>query len=98
MHSMDTAFEWDERKRRTNIEKHGIDLLRAKEIWDGEVLEVPSPRGEHRERRLIACGLMEGKVIAVVYTWRGRNRRLISARRARTNEEENYQNAFGRRS
>ena len=98
MHSMDTAFEWDERKRRTNIEKHGIDFIRAMQIWDGEVLEVPSPQGEHSERRLIAYGSSEGVVIAVVYTWRDRNRRLISARRARKYEEANYQNAIGRRS
>ncbi len=90
-------FEWDERKRQANIEKHGIDFVDAKEIWNSEVLEIPSPRSERRERRFIAYGLMEGKVIAVVYTWRGRCRRLISARRARRYEEETYQSAFGRR-
>ena len=89
-------FEWDEQKRLTNIEKHGIDFVDAKDIWGGEVLEIPSPRSDHRERRFIACGLMEGTVIAVVYTWRGGNRRLISARRARRYEQATYENAFGR--
>ncbi len=99
---MDMAFEWDEQKRQANIEKHGIDSYRAKQIWGGEVLEIPSPRSERRERRFITYGLLEDVVIAVVYTWRsrksGRKRRLISARRARKHEEANYQSAFGRRS
>ena len=87
----------DERKRRTNIVKHGIDFYRAKQIWGGEVLEIPSPQIQYREQRFIAYGLSEGVVIAVVYTWRARRRRLISARRARKYEETNYQSAFGRR-
>ena len=97
MYNMDMEFEWDERKRRANIEKHGIDFYRAKQIWGGEVLEIPSPQLQHREQRFIAYGLLEGAVIAVVYTWRAPRRRLISARRARKYEETNYQSAFGRR-
>ena len=92
---MDMEFEWDERKRQTNIEKHGIDFYRAKQIWDGEVLEIPSPQSQHREQRIIAYGLSEGEVIAVVYTWRRRKRRIISVRKARSYEEKNYHSAFG---
>ena len=33
-------FEWDEAKRRNNLEKHGIDFVRAKQIWLDDVLEV----------------------------------------------------------
>ena len=97
MHKMDIEFEWGEQKRRANIEKHGIDFYRAKQIWDGEVLEIPSPQSQHLEQRIIAYGLSEDEVIAVVYTWRSRKRRIISARRAREYEERNYQSAFGRR-
>ena len=95
MHNMNMDFEWDQRKRQANIEKHGIDFYRAKQIWDGEVLEIPSPRSDHRELRFIAYGLLEDKVIAVVYTWRSRKRRIISARRVRKHEETNYHSAFG---
>jgi uncharacterized protein len=89
-------FEWDESKRLANLEKHGIDFVRAKEIWWSDVLEVPSPQENHDERRYLAYGRVEGRVIAVVYTWRGRTRRIISARRARDYEQEAYENAFGR--
>jgi uncharacterized DUF497 family protein len=78
-----------------NLSKHGIDFVDAKEIWQGEVLEVPSEQQEHAEQRHIAYGLLEGRIIAVVFTWRGEARRLISARRARSHERRNYQDAFG---
>jgi uncharacterized protein len=87
-------FEWHEPKRQSNLVQHGIDFVEAKEIWQGEVLEVPSEQDEHGEQRYIAYGVVEGRIIAVVFTWRGTVRRLISARRARTHERRHYQNLF----
>jgi uncharacterized DUF497 family protein len=89
-------FEWSEQKRLENLRKHGIDFLDAKEIWQGEVLEVPSEQQEHGEQRHIAYGVLEGRIIAVVFTWRGDSRRLISARRARRHERQDYQSVFGK--
>ena len=90
-------FDWDENKRQTNLAKHGIDFVRAKEIWEGPVLEIPSPQTHHAEERTIALGVVDGEVIAVVFTWRRRIRRIISARKARNNEKALYENAFGRK-
>jgi uncharacterized DUF497 family protein len=89
-------FEWSEQKRLENLSKHGIDFVDAKEIWQGEVLEVPSEQQEHGEQRHIAYGMLEGRIIAVVFTWRGNARRLISARRARRHERQDYQDIFGK--
>ncbi len=89
-------FEWDERKRRTNIDKHGIDCMDAKEIWHGEILEIPSPQPHHGERRYVALGLMRGRVVAVIYPWRRRKVRILSAGKAREHEAKDYQGAFGR--
>jgi hypothetical protein len=82
-------FEWDEAKRLGNIEKHGIDFIRAQRIFDGPVLVRQLPYG--REDRWIAIGLVDGREIAVVYTFRGEAIRIISARRARRNERQAYQ-------
>ncbi len=59
-------FEWDERKCPANIDKHGIDFMDAKEIWHGDVLDIPSPQTHHGERRYIALGSMRGRIVAVV--------------------------------
>ena len=88
-------LEWYEQKRLENLSKHGIDFLDAKEIWQGGVLEVSSEQQEHGEQRHIAYGVLEGRIIAVVFTWRGNARRLISARRARRDERQDYQDIFG---
>ena len=89
------GFEWDENKRLRNIRLHGIDFVRAKEIWQGSVLELPSPQSRHGEERFLATGQSEGRFITVVFTWRGKNRRIISARPARRYERENYQKKIG---
>jgi hypothetical protein len=89
------GFEWDEDKRQRNIRDHGIDFERAKEIWQAPVLEVPSSQRRHSEERFLAIGRTEGRFITVVFTWRGDNRRIISARVARRNERENYQKEIG---
>ena len=88
-------FEWDENKRRRNLRVHGIDFERAKEIWQGPVLEVPSSQSRHGEERFLATGVSAGRFLTVIFTWRGNNRRIISARVARQHERENYQKKIG---
>lgn len=88
-------FEWDENKNQINIEKHHIDFNDAKEIWQNEVLTKRSPQTEHGEDRNIALGILDTKHIAVVYTNREDKKRLISARRARKNEETAYKQHIG---
>jgi uncharacterized DUF497 family protein len=57
-------FEWDERKRETNLAKHLIDFQDAGRVFDGPVFESADSR--HGEDRIIAIGLMEGIEIVVV--------------------------------
>ena len=80
------AFEWDPQKNRANIAKHGVGFLDARRIFDGPLLEREDDRFDYGETRIIAYGEVSGVVLAVVYVWRGKNRRLISARRATKDE------------
>jgi uncharacterized protein len=76
-------FEWDENKRQSNVAKHGIDFLKASLWFDGRpCLDLASPRDD--EQRVLRIGELDGRVIVVVWTWRGDDvSRIISARRAR---------------
>ena len=85
-------FEWDENKNNINIAKHGIDFVDAKEIWQGKILELESSQLHHGEKRIIAIGMYKEYYITVIYTLRNNVRRLISARKARRNEQKNYEN------
>lgn len=84
-------LEWDERKRRLNLTKHGIDFAALEPMFARNLLEEDDDRQDYRERRIKAIGELNGVVLSVVYTWRGDRRRLISARRARADERKEYQ-------
>ena len=85
------GFDWDKRKSKSNLDKHGIDFDDAVEIFHGPVILRRSDR--NNEERWIAIGFLENKFIAVVFTRRADAFRIISARRARKNEEREYRNA-----
>ena len=90
-------YEWDQAKNAANIVKHGIDLEDAAAIFDGPVLETADRRRDYGEPRIAAVGIAHGLELFVVYTMRGRNRRLISARRASRNERKAYYQAVAGR-
>jgi len=84
-------FDWNERKRELNLVKHGIDFEDATEIFYGPIILHRSDRNS--EERWIAIGSLEDRLITVVFTRRADVIRIISARRARKNEEREYRNA-----
>jgi len=86
-----TGFDWDEQKSKSNRAKHGIDFEDAIEVFYGPVLLRQSDR--NNEGRWVAIGHSEDRLIAVVFTRRENVIRIISARRARKNEEREYRNA-----
>ena len=88
-------FTWDEPKRQWVLAERGIDFLRvAFALFDGRpLLTVPTPRDE--EDRFLSVGLIEGKFFAVVWTWRDSAVRIITARRARDEEEKRYRALYG---
>ncbi len=80
------SFEWDENKRLSNIQKHGIDFEDAVEALYEQHIEIPSDQnGEVRIRAI--CPFME-RLVTVVYTMRGETCRIISVRAARKNEQQ----------
>lgn len=83
-------FAWDEQKRLSNLAKHGIDFRAARHIFDGVTLEFPDTRRDDGEERIGAYGQTNGVVLFVVYTKRGATRRLISARKAGTDERKSF--------
>ena len=84
------SYEWDERKRRANVKKHGIDFIDIPEVFDGNVVIIPDERYDYGETRFIALGILKSFVVVVVYTEREENIRIISARKATKNEQIYY--------
>jgi uncharacterized protein len=84
------AFEWDEDNRKAHLAKHGVDFRDVAPIFDGPTDETVDERINYRETRINALGEIEDRVYAVTYTWRGPNRRIISARKANAREQRKY--------
>jgi hypothetical protein len=84
------SYEWDERKRRTNVKKHGIDFIDVPELFDSDVVIIPDERFDYGEPRFIAIGILKNLVVVVAYTERDENIRIISARKATKNEQIYY--------
>jgi uncharacterized DUF497 family protein len=83
-------FEWDGTKATSNYVKHGVTFAKAIVVFSdpGHVDGNASPStGESRRK---AVGLIEGRLITVVYTMRGEAIRIISARRASKAERASY--------
>ena len=93
--SSDTApgFEWDEEKRELTLIKHGIDFADAARIFDGRPA-VHAPSKHPDEERWIATSKLSGRLVSVVHTYRDGRIRIITARRARRNEQREYHKNF----
>ncbi|HEX2164820.1 MAG TPA: BrnT family toxin [Thermoanaerobaculia bacterium] len=84
-------FEYDERKSKANRAKHGIDFVRAQELWlDQSRIEVPA-RSVEDEPRSFLFGMIDGKHWSAVFTKRGDSIRIISVRRSRDEEVRIYE-------
>ena len=90
----DAPYEWDERKRRYNADKHGIDFTAVNDFeWDTAVYNSNNTRGEVR---WVVTSYIGERLYTVVYTERGPRRRIISLRRASKPEERIYAQAEAR--
>jgi uncharacterized protein len=85
------SFEWDELKATSNRKKHGVDFADAVSVLDDELaLTVEEPHSA--EARFVTLGMdLLGRLLVVVYTWRGDRVRIISARKATRQEQLNYE-------
>ena len=83
------SYEWDEAKRRSNLDKHEIDFEAISGFdWDNAVTD-PSPRDN--ELRYISIGRIGNQLYTVIYTERGNRRRIISLRKPSRRERRHYE-------
>ncbi len=90
------AFEWDERKSRANLAKHGIDFHTASLAFnDPFALTIPDELHDDQENRFIMlAAIATGAILFVVFTVRAQDViRLISARAATRRERAIYEEA-----
>ena len=91
MYYIDSEFEWDTNKSRSNLQKHGISFEEAKEIFRGPVLTAQDRRKEYNEMRFVSIGALSHLVVLIIaHTNRLGRIRIISARKANQTERGLY--------
>ena len=84
-------YQWDNNKAATNLRKHGIDFADAVLVFSDD-LAITVTDDRFDERRFITIGTDAlSRVLAVVYTYRETEIRLISARSATRQERRQYE-------
>ena len=87
-------FDWDEKKNRINLEKHGITFEEASTVFfDDRAILFDDPEHSIDEDRFLLLGMSEtAKVCIVCHCYRESDTviRIISARQATKKEEERY--------
>lgn len=85
-------FVWDETKRKSNIEKHGLDFKDARLVYDNpDKCTYDSSRAGERRLMDIAVVVIRGRLLTLIYTERGNDVRVISFRPASREEREQYE-------
>ncbi len=100
MHYNLSEVGFDVRKSERNEAERGFGFLFASRIFMGRTVEALDLRRDYGEERVLAFGLIEGGLYAVVYTWRTAKdgtpvRWIISARRANGRERKKLADRFG---
>lgn len=84
-------FEWNKTKARQNQTKHGVFFADTFAVFE-DVSALTLEQMVSGEERHVTIGMDAfGRVLVVVYTWRGDNIRIISARKATRSEARQYE-------
>jgi uncharacterized DUF497 family protein len=86
------SYEWDPAKAQANFAKHGVRFADAVTVLEDDLALTMRDLFSEEEERWITLGKDAlGRILVVVYTWRGESVRLISARLATTRETTQHE-------
>jgi hypothetical protein len=87
------GFEWDAAKAKANFRNHGVRFGESKALFDDPyAITIADDEADPSEERFVSIGMGAlGRVLIVVYTYRGGNIRIISARLTAAHERAEYE-------
>lgn len=88
------SFEWDARKAKTNLRKHGVSFEEARSVfYDEYAIQFFDDQHSSEEDRFVMLGMSSiGRILIVCHCERGKGDsiRIISARKATVTEGRYY--------
>jgi uncharacterized DUF497 family protein len=93
MYNRIVSLEWDPIKAAANDRKHGVQFSEALGVFsDAYAITIKDDESDPNEQRFVTLGVgIKGRVLVVVYCYRGESLRIISARPAGRLEREKYE-------
>jgi uncharacterized protein len=83
-------IEFDSQKRERALAERGLDFARAVEVFAGLHFTGQDERADYLEDRFITVGMLDARLVVLVWTPRGKVRRIISMRKANDREKAYY--------
>lgn len=85
-------FEWDDQKNEANIAKHELDFTDVPRIFTLPLRIALDERKNYGEARWVGLGMLDGRVVVVVFTEPDEETiRIISLRKALPYERKRYE-------
>ncbi|MBC2775385.1 BrnT family toxin [Rhizobium sp. AQ_MP] len=85
---MDIVFDPDKRLKALN--ERGLDFARADEVFAGPHLTIQDDRRDYGEVRFMTIGLLDRRMVVMIWTHRDPALRIISMRKANDREYAIY--------
>jgi len=87
---------YDPAKRLATLENRQMDFEDAAEVFMRLQFSFVDARKDYGEIRNITIGLLNKRMVVVVWTLRGVNRHIISMRKANVKEQKYYKKELGK--
>jgi uncharacterized DUF497 family protein len=87
---------YDAEKRELTLERRGLDFEDAVHVFAGPVFDLEDDRQDYGETRWLTFGLLDERMVALVWTPRGEARHIISMRKANERERKRYEGRLDR--
>jgi uncharacterized DUF497 family protein len=85
-------FEWDKQKNQANIAKHELDFADAPRVFTLPLRISLDERQDYGEERWMGIGILDGRVVVIVFTEPDEETiRIIPLRKALPYERKRYE-------
>jgi uncharacterized DUF497 family protein len=86
------VYVWDEVKRKSNLQKHGLDFRDAHLVYENpDKCTYDASRDDEYRLMDVALAVINGRLLTLVYTEQDDNVRVISFRNASRTERKQYE-------
>jgi uncharacterized DUF497 family protein len=89
-------ISYDPEKRAQTLNHRDLDFEDAVHVFAGPTIDIEDDRRDYGEIRWLTFGLLEERLVALVWTPRGDARHIISMRKANERERKRYEGQLER--